>query len=123
MLIFVGAEEGDDSVRVERAVEKVLKLRIFGDSAGKMNLNLEQSGGSVLVVSQFTLCADLSQGNRPGFKRALRPDLAKILYEEMIAHFKSRNIDVASGQFGADMKVSLINDGPATFYLTHQDFA
>ena len=99
------------------AARKVAGLRVFDDAAGKMNLALADVGGRALVVSQFTLGADLSRGRRPGFERALRGADAEPLYESFIAALRSHGVDVATGVFGAAMQVTLVNDGPATFLL------
>jgi len=96
----------------------VLRLRIFSDAAGKMNLDLSAVAGGLLVVSQFTLAADTASGNRPGFSRAAPPELGRRLYERVIATAAARHADVAHGEFGADMKVHLVNDGPVTIPLT-----
>lgn len=117
LLVFLGVEAGDSEREIERICSKILSLRIFADSAGKMNLNLQQTGGSLLLVSQFTLCADLWSGNRPSFTGAEKPERAKILYEAATAWFQAQDIPIATGSFGADMKVSLVNDGPATFLI------
>jgi D-tyrosyl-tRNA(Tyr) deacylase len=95
-------------------VAKVLGLRIFADAAGKMNLDLAAIGGGLLVVSQFTLAADTSRGHRPGFSGAAAPDLGRRLYERAVATARRLHGDVACGRFGADMQVSLVNDGPVT---------
>ena len=97
--------------------DKVVGLRIFPDADGKMNRDLAAAGGAVLVVSQFTLYGDASKGRRPSFIEAARPEVAIPLYERFIADLRSRGLDVASGEFGADMQVSLVNDGPVTLML------
>ena len=122
LLIFVCAMPGDTAETAKALAAKITKLRIFKDEAGKTNKSLAQSGGSALVVSQFTLAADLSRGNRPGFSRAASPDDAKTLYLEF-AHYlrKDHDIAVETGQFGAEMAVSLTNDGPFTLWLDSED--
>jgi len=118
MLLFVCAEPDDSDAIADKLVDKVLRMRIFADAAGKMNLDLASVGGGLLVVSQFTLAADTASGNRPGFSRAAAPELGRRLYERVVATAKARHGDVASGEFGADMKVHLVNDGPVTIPLT-----
>ncbi len=117
LLLFVCAEPDDGEAIADRLVDKVLRLRIFADAAGKMNLDLATVGGGLLVVSQFTLAADTASGNRPGFSRAAAPELGRRLYERVVATARSRHAEVASGEFGADMKVHLVNDGPVTIPL------
>ena len=116
-LVLVGAEKGDDDDAAEEAARKVAGMRVSNDENGKMNLDLAAVGGSVLVVSQFTLGADLSRGRRPGFERALTGEEARPLYETFVRALADRGVPVATGQFGAMMQVSLVNDGPATFIL------
>ena len=117
LVVLLGAEEGDTAAEAEEAARRVAGLRIFEDPAGKMNLALADVGGAMLAVSQFTLVADLSRGRRPGFDKALRPDAAKPLYEHFCAALELSGIPVERGVFGAYMKVSLVNDGPATFVV------
>lgn len=117
ILLFVGVEKGDDAAKVERMVERVLNYRIFADADDKMNLNVQQINGGVLVVSQFTLAADTRKGNRPGFSTAAEPELGRTLYEAFVSRIRSKHSTVATGEFGADMKISLLNDGPVTFLL------
>ncbi len=116
-LVLVGAEAGDGPPAAEDAARKVAGLRVFNDDAGKMNLALSDVGGSVLVVSQFTLAADLSRGRRPGFERALPAAAAEPLYDHFIAALRAEGIAVETGIFGAAMDVELVNEGPATFLL------
>ena len=118
LLLFVCAEPEDSEAVADKLVDKVLRMRIFADAAGKMNLDLATIGGGLLVVSQFTLAADTASGNRPGFSRAAASELGRRLYERVVATAKARHGDVASGEFGADMKVHLVNDGPVTIPLT-----
>ena len=118
LLLFVCAEPEDSETIADKLVDKVLRMRIFADAAGKMNLDLASVGGALLVVSQFTLAADTASGNRPGFSRAAGPELGRRLYERVVATAKARHGDVACGEFGADMKVHLVNDGPVTIPLT-----
>ena len=116
-LLLVGVSHEDDEKIVDRMTDKICRLRIFEDENGKTNLSLADVGGEVLVISQFTLYADCRKGNRPGFTDAGAPEKACALYEKTIAAFKERVPKTAHGSFGADMKVSLINDGPFTLSL------
>lgn len=117
LLVLFAAEKGDDAAMAEEAARKVTGLRIFPDDAGRMNRSLSEVGGSVLVVSQFTLCADLSRGRRPGFERALPGELARPLCEHFVHALELSGVSVATGAFGKMMQVELVNDGPATFVL------
>lgn len=116
-LVLLGAVEGDTAATAEEAARKVAGLRVFEDDAGRMNLDLAAVGGSVLVVSQFTLAADLSRGRRPGFDGALPGDAARPLYERFVEALSAAGVPVETGVFGEMMQVSLVNDGPATFVL------
>jgi D-tyrosyl-tRNA(Tyr) deacylase len=117
ILLLLGVQKEDDQERARKLLHKVTHYRIFPDPDGKMNLNLQQAGGTLLVVSQFTLAADTRKGLRPGFSTAGTPELAEALYDYFVAQANVQLGSVASGRFGADMKVSLINDGPVTFLL------
>jgi D-aminoacyl-tRNA deacylase len=117
ILALVGVERGDGEAEAARLVERVLGYRIFPDSEGKMNLSLTDVQGSVLAVSQFTLAADTKSGTRPGFSTAAAPDDGRRLFDLYVQKTKDKNIPVQTGVFGADMKVSLVNDGPVTFWL------
>lgn len=117
LLILVCAMEGDDTARADQLAAKIAKLRIFKDDAGKMNLSLADTGGAALVVSQFTLAADTSRGNRPGFSAAARPDEGERLYLHFSDALRALGIPVANGEFGADMDVALVNQGPVTIWL------
>ena len=117
LLVFVCAEPGDDESVADRLVAKILKLRIFADTAGKMNRSVVDTGGGVLVVSQFTLAADVSGGNRPSFTQAAAPDEGRRLYEYFVSQAREAHPVVETGEFGADMKVHLLNDGPVTIPL------
>ena len=112
-LVLLGVGPEDTEAQADRLAEKICNLRVFPDAAGKMNLNLETAGGALLVISQFTLYADL-KSRRPGFSRAAKPDLAVPLYERFLAKCRERGFRVEHGQFGADMKVASVNDGPVT---------
>ncbi len=116
-LLLVGVQKGDGQQQLDASLSKLSKLRLFEDESGKTNLTLAQVGGSALVVSQFTLAASLKKGNRPSFDSAAAPEAARSLYLELIEGLKKQGIPVESGRFGADMKVELVNDGPATYSL------
>lgn len=117
LLILVCAVAGDDDSRPAALAAKLAKLRVFRDEAGKMNLSLKDVGGAALVVSQFTLAADTSRGNRPGFSGAADPATGERLYEAFAQAMRDEGIPVATGRFGADMAVSLVNDGPVTIMV------
>ncbi|MGE5188649.1 MAG: D-aminoacyl-tRNA deacylase [Gemmatimonadota bacterium] len=118
LLVLVGMAPGDDAAAVRWMAEKVLRLRIFEDDAGKMNRSVEEIGGGILVVSQFTLYGDAARGNRPSFAAAAPPDVAKPLYEMFVGTLASMApLPVATGRFGAAMEVALVNDGPVTILL------
>ncbi|MTD38259.1 D-tyrosyl-tRNA(Tyr) deacylase [Erwinia sp. CPCC 100877] len=117
LLVLLGVEKEDNEQKADRLCERVLGYRIFSDEQGKMNLNVRQAGGSVLVVSQFTLAADTERGLRPGFSRGAAPQQAEALYDYFVERCRSRGVEAATGRFAADMQVSLVNDGPATFWL------
>jgi D-aminoacyl-tRNA deacylase len=117
LLVLLGVAKGDDEPDARYIVEKIATLRIFAGAAGKMNLSIQDVGGAVVVVSQFTLLGDTAQGRRPGFDQAAPPDRARVLYDAVIAGLKALGIKTDSGRFGAYMTVSLENDGPVTFIL------
>lgn len=117
LLILVCAMDGDDDGVPAKLAAKISKLRVFRDEQGRMNRSLVDIAGQALVVSQFTLAADTSRGNRPGFSTAANPELAERLYESFADHLAELGPTVARGRFGADMKVELINDGPVTIWL------
>ena len=114
LLVLLCAEKGDTDAVADKMLAKMLKLRIFSDDAGKMNLSVQDVGGGLLVVSQFTLAADLSGGNRPSFTQAAAPEEGRRLYEHFVAQAQKAHPVVQTGRFAADMKVALINDGPIT---------
>ena len=116
-MILVCAMQGDTEANADTLAAKISKLRIFKDEAGKMNRSLKDTGGQALVVSQFTLSADTSRGNRPGFSTAAPPAEGERLYEYFADQLRGHGITVAQGQFGADMAVSLVNDGPVTIWM------
>jgi D-tyrosyl-tRNA(Tyr) deacylase len=117
LMVLLGVAQGDTSQDAKALAEKTAGLRIFEDDAGKMNRSVEEIGGSLLVVSQFTLLGDCRKGRRPGFTDAAPPELADQLYEEYVAALRSRGVNVATGVFRADMQVALVNDGPVTMLL------
>ncbi len=117
LLVLLCAERGDTDAHAARMLAKILKLRIFGDDAGKMNRSLQDVGGGLLVVSQFTLAADASGGNRPGFSSAAAPDEGRRLYDLFVALAQAAHPVVQTGRFGTDMRVALVNDGPVTIPL------
>ena len=114
-LVLLGVEKNDSDIEIEKLATKLSRYRMFTDDAGKMNLNIEQVNGEILVVSQFTLVADTQKGNRPGFSRGATPEHGKAVYEKFVESLKAKGLTVATGEFGADMQVGLINDGPVTF--------
>jgi len=116
-VVLLGVEEADNSEDVDWLVSKISKLRVFSDDQGKMNLSIGDIGGSVMIVSQFTLHASTKKGNRPSFIRAAKPAIAIPLYEEFILKTERIGLDVLTGEFGADMQVSLTNDGPVTIII------
>ena len=114
LLVLVCAEPADTLAIAEKLVDKILKLRIFGDDAGKMNRSVQDVAGGLLIVSQFTLAADTTGGNRPSFTGAAPAALGRALYEETLRLARAKHATVQAGEFGADMQVSLVNDGPVT---------
>ncbi|MEM9410725.1 MAG: D-aminoacyl-tRNA deacylase [Planctomycetota bacterium] len=117
LLVLVGVAEGDDNQDAKYLAEKVVGLRIFGDEDGKMNLSLKDVEGKLLAVSQFTLCGDVRKGRRPSFVTAAKPDEGNRLYMRFVNDVREQGVDVATGIFQADMKVSLVNDGPVTILI------
>ena len=117
MLVLLGVEKNDGDLEIEKLATKLSRYRMFTDDAGKMNLNIEQVNGEILVVSQFTLVADTQKGNRPGFSRGATPEHGKAVYEKFVECLKAKGLTVATGEFGADMQVGLVNDGPVTFHF------
>ncbi len=118
LLVLLCAEQGDSEAAADRMLAKILKLRIFPDDGGKMNRSVQDVGGGLLIVSQFTLAADVSGGNRPSFTGAAAPDDGRRLYERFVAHARAAHPVVATGVFSADMQVHLVNDGPVTIPLS-----
>jgi len=117
LLVLVCAERGDSEAAAERLLAKILKLRIFADEAGKMNRSVQDVGGGLLIVSQFTLAADTRGGNRPSFTQAAAPEDGRRLYEHFVACARAAHPEVATGVFAAEMQVHLVNDGPVTIPL------
>ena len=121
-MILLGVMDSDTKSDADKLIKKIPNLRIFEDENGKMNLSCLDVGGEILVVSQFTLCADCSHGRRPSFIKSASPDEANALYEYFVSELKNAGVSrVETGQFGADMKVSLINDGPVTIILDSEE--
>ena len=117
LLVFVGVAEGDGAADIEYTSAKVRDLRIFPDGDGRMNHSVVEAGGSVLVVSQFTLLGDVRRGRRPGFDAAASPDLARALYDQLVERLRSDGLPIATGVFQAHMAVALVNDGPVTILI------
>ena len=122
-MVLIGISDSDTKEIADKMIKKLIGLRIFEDSEGKTNLSLKDVNGSLLLISQFTLYADCRKGNRPSFIKAGNPELANNLYEYIIAKCKEEIPDVQTGIFGADMKISLVNDGPFTILLDSEDLA
>jgi D-tyrosyl-tRNA(Tyr) deacylase len=121
-VLLVGAGSDDDESTVRRLADKVVDLRVFADEAGKMNLSLDDVKGSALIVSQFTLFADMSRGRRPSFLKAGDPKRAEELYLTFVKRFRERGIDTHTGSFGADMRVTIENDGPVTLVISTDEW-
>lgn len=117
LLVLVGVQAGDDEARAERLIERLLGYRVFPDEAGRMNLSVRDTGGGLLLVPQFTLAADTRKGTRAGFSTAAPPEAATALFDHLLLRAREAHADVACGRFGADMQVSLTNDGPVTFWI------
>ena len=117
ILLLLGVEKEDDRTKADKLLDKVINYRIFSDESDKMNLSLKDIEGELLIVSQFTLVAETSKGKRPGFSKGASPALGEELYNYFVQAANNTGLKVATGQFGADMKVSLTNDGPVTFWL------
>jgi D-aminoacyl-tRNA deacylase len=117
LVVLLGVEREDTQESMEKLATKVMSYRVFNDDNGKMNLSLKQVGGELLVVSQFTLAADTGRGLRPSFSKAATPEQAEQLYQAFINYCRQQEVCTQTGRFGADMQVSLVNDGPVTFHL------
>lgn len=118
LLVLLAIEPDDTEAKAKRLAERVAGYRVFNDEHDKMNLNVKQAGGDILVISQFTLAADTSSGMRPSFTTAAKPEFSNKLYEFFTAQLRSKGFKAPTGEFGADMKVALLNDGPVTFTLS-----
>ncbi|MBB1073042.1 D-tyrosyl-tRNA(Tyr) deacylase [Rhodoferax sp. 4810] len=118
LLVFIAVQPNDNEANAMRLLERLLNYRVFPDDAGRMNLSLRNTGGGLLLVPQFTLAAATDRGNRPSFTTAASPELGARLFELTCQYATSQHAPIATGRFGADMQVSLINDGPVTFWLT-----
>ncbi|HJP40656.1 MAG TPA: D-aminoacyl-tRNA deacylase [Dehalococcoidia bacterium] len=121
LLVLLGIEHSDDTATVERMADRVTGLRIFQDEDGRMNLSVQQVGGAVLCVSQFTLCGDVRRGRRPSFQAAAEPPVARGLYEEFCGAVERTSLVCERGEFGAHMEVELVNDGPVTIWIDSED--
>ncbi len=117
LLVLLGVEAGDTVAEADRLLERLLNYRVFNDEAGKMNLSLRDVGGGLLLVPQFTLAADTRKGLRPGFSTAAPPEQGSVLFDHVVTQARRTHAKVGTGQFGADMQVTLTNDGPVTFWL------
>ncbi len=117
LLVFIGVKPTDTDENARRLLSRLLKYRVFPDDAGTMNVSLQQIGGGLLLVPQFTLAADTRHGLRPGFSTAAQPELGRRLFDLLVETSQAQHSPVASGQFGANMQVSLVNDGPVTFWV------
>ncbi len=118
ILVFLGIEKADETPQIDKMIKRILSYRVFYDQDEKMNLSVSDINGGVLLVSQFTLAADTNSGTRAGFSTAKAPAEAKVLYEQFVDKLRLAHTEVATGEFGADMQVSLTNDGPVTFLLS-----
>ncbi len=121
LLVYLGVESSDTDADLQYMLRKIPQLRLFTDEQGKMNLSVDQFGGQLLVVSQFTLCADLRKGNRPSFNPAAPPELAEALYESFVEQLRAQGYTVQTGRFGASMKVQYVNEGPVTIVVDSPD--
>ncbi len=117
ILLLLGVEKDDDENKAIKLAEKILNLRIFSDEHGKMNLNIRQAKGQLLVVSQFTLVANTCKGNRPGFSSAASSELGLSMYQRLVQYVRQNEVQCETGEYAANMQVSLVNDGPVTFHL------
>lgn len=117
LLVLVGVERGDEGAQASRLAERLLGYRVFGDEEGRMNLDVRTRGGGVLLVPQFTLAADTARGTRPGFSSAAAPGTGETLFNKLVENVRTGHTPVATGVFGADMRIGLINEGPVTFRL------
>ena len=121
LLVFIGIENTDTKTDLEYIVKKTLNIRIFPDKKNNMNLSVKDVNGEIMLVSQFTLCADTKKGRRPSFNNAAPPSKAKLLYKDIIRKFKETNLNVKTGEFGANMNIEINNNGPVTIILNSKD--
>lgn len=121
LMLLVGINKGDEFLDADKAVDKVINLRIFNDEKDKMNLSVLDTKGSLMVVSQFTLCGDIKKGRRPSFMNAENPDKGLLIYKHMISRLRDKSINTVTGKFGAMMDIELINEGPATFIINSNE--
>ena len=121
LVLLVGVCGGDDFLDADKTVDKIINLRIFSDQNDKMNLSIQDVGGAIMVVSQFTLCGDIKKGRRPSFIKAETPENGLELYQYMVNRFRENGINTVTGEFGARMDVSLVNDGPSTFVINSKE--
>ena len=121
LMLLVGINKGDEFLDADKAVDKVINLRIFNDEKDKMNLSVLDTKGSLMVVSQFTLCGDIKKGRRPSFMNAENPDKGLLIYKHMISRLRDKGINTVTGKFGAMMDIELINEGPATFIINSNE--
>ena len=117
LMVLVAVEQGDDEAKAQRLLERLLGYRVFADTDGRMNLSITDTAGGLLLVPQFTLAADTRKGRRPSFTSAADPDIGQDLFDYFVDKARQQHTPVSSGQFGADMQVGLVNDGPVTFWL------
>lgn len=117
LMVLIGIREEDDKKDIEYIGKKITGLRIFPDEEGVMNVNVQDTGGEIMIVSQFTLYGDAKKGNRPSYIRAAKGEISEAVYEDLIAYVEKKGFSVATGQFGADMQIEMINDGPVTILL------
>tara|TARA_B110000116_G_scaffold149406_1_gene129264 strand:+ start:696 stop:1142 length:447 start_codon:yes stop_codon:yes gene_type:complete len=121
LMLLVGINKGDEFLDADKVVDKVINLRIFNDEKDKMNLSVLDTKGSLMVVSQFTLCGDIKKGRRPSFINAENPDTGLLIYKHMINRLRDKGINTVTGKFGAMMDIELINEGPATFIINSKE--
>ena len=121
LMLLVGINKGDELLDADKAVDKIVNLRIFNDEKNKMNLSVLDTRGSIMVVSQFTLCGDIKKGRRPSFINAESPDKGLLIYEYMVNRLRDKGINTVTGEFGAMMDIELVNEGPATFIINSKE--
>ena len=121
LMLLVGINKGDELLDADKAVDKIVNLRIFNDEKNKMNLSVLETKGSIMVVSQFTLCGDIKKGRRPSFINAESPDKGLLIYEYMVNRLRDKGINTVTGEFGAMMDIELVNEGPVTFVIDSKE--